>query len=81
MEMKYGIFLSVFAQQLRCCGQQHLLGEILMDNLLERYVSLFPEVNLEPKARFVRHYPDLTGCFGPLIKTLHFEVTSSPYLT
>ena len=52
-----------------------------MDNLLERYVSLFPEVNLEPKARFVRHYPDLIGCFGPLIKTLHFEVTSSPYLT
>ena len=44
-----------------------------MDNFLERYVSLFPDVNLKPKAHFLRHYPEMIGRFGPLIKTLRFE--------
>ena len=47
--------------------------QFLIDNFLERYVSLFPDVNLKPKADFLRHYPEMIGRFGPLIKTLHFE--------
>ena len=47
--------------------------QFLIDNFLERYVSLFPDVNLKPKAHFLRHYPEMIGRFGPLIKTLRFE--------
>ena len=40
------------------------------------------DVNRKPKAHFIRHYPEMIGPFGPLIKTVRFEVkhSSSPYL-
>ena len=63
--------------------QDHILGEILqflIDNFLERYVSLFADVNLKPKAQFLRHYPEMIDRFGPLIKTLCFEAKYG-YLT
>ena len=34
---------------------------------------MFPDVNLNPKAHFLRHYPEMIGRFGPLIKILRFE--------
>ena len=48
--------------------------QFLIDNSLERYVSLFPDVNLKPKAHFLKRYPEVIDRFGPLIKTLRFEV-------
>ena len=62
----------------RLCAVTFTRGDLailqfLIDNFLERYVSLFPDLNLKPKAHFLRHYPEIIGRFGPLIKTLRFE--------
>ena len=62
----------------RLCAVTFTRGDLailqfLIDNFLERYVSLFPDVNLKPKAHFLRHYPEMIGRFGPLIKRLRFE--------
>ena len=60
---------------LKLCAVSFTKGDLailqfLMENFLERYVSLFPGVNVKSKAHFLRHYPEMIGCFGPLIKTL-----------
>ena len=47
--------------------------QFLIDNFLQRNVSLFPDVHLQTKAHFLRHYPKMIGRFGPLIKKLRFE--------
>ena len=47
--------------------------QFLIGNFLERYVSLFLDINLKQKAHFWGHYPEMTGHFESLIKTLFFE--------
>ena len=51
--------------------------QFLIENFLERYASLFPDVNLKPKAHFLRRYLEIIGRFGPLIKTPRFEAKRS----
>ena len=41
--------------------------DLLTDEFFLSYLENFPDVNLKPKAHFLRHYSDH---FGPLIKTL-----------
>ena len=38
------------------------------------YLENFPDVNLKRKAHFLRHYSYMIRRFGPLIKTLRFEL-------
>ena len=47
--------------------------QFLIGNFLERYVSLFLDINLKQKAHFWGHYPEMIGHFESLIKTLYFE--------
>ena len=47
--------------------------QILIDNLLEKYVSLILSVDVKPKTHFLRHYPKMIGCFRSFIKTVRFK--------
>ena len=69
--MKFRIFERLYAVTFTR-GDLAIL-QFLIDNFLERYVSLFRDVHLKPKAHFLRYYPEMIGRFGPLIETLRFE--------
>ena len=45
----------------------------IFNRQLSGNISLFLDVNLKPKAYFLRHYPKMIGHFGPLMKALRFE--------
>nr|XP_046269580.1 uncharacterized protein LOC124072313 isoform X1 [Scatophagus argus] len=45
----------------------------------QRYLELFPHVNLLPKHHYLEHYPQMIRCFGPLVAlwTMRFEAKHS----
>ena len=47
--------------------------DLLTDEFFLSYLESFPDVNLKPKAHFLRHYSYMIRRFGPLVKTLRFE--------
>ena len=62
------------------CAQKISLSQVAYLNIviqeyLESIKCLFPESRLKPKHHFMRHYPELTLKFGPLIRvwTMRFE--------
>ena len=44
--------------------------DLLTDEFFLSYLENFPDVNLKPKAHFLRHHSDIIRRFGPLVKTL-----------
>ena len=62
-----GFYAKTFAR-----GDLAIL-QFLIGNFLERYISLFLDINLKQKAHFWVHYPEMIGHFESLIKTLYFE--------
>ena len=38
-----------------------------------KYINVFEDTSLKPKAHFVMHYPKMMKRFGPFVKTLRFE--------
>ena len=74
----WNLCISFFQLVERLCAVTFSRGDLvilqfLIDNFLERCFSLFPDVNLRPKAHFLRYYPEMVSHFGSLIKTLLFE--------
>ena len=74
----WNLCISFFQLVERLCAVTFSRGDLvilqfLIDNFLERCFSLFPDVNLRPKAHFLRYYPEMVSHFGSLIKTLRFE--------
>ena len=47
--------------------------DLLTDEFFLSYLENFPDINLKPKAHFLRHYSDMIRRFGPPAKTLRFE--------
>lgn len=45
----------------------------------QRYQEVFPEKKLIPKHHYLEHYPQLIGCFGPLVAlwTMRYEAKHS----
>ena len=64
--MKFGNFVSA-VERLRTVtftrGDLAIL-QFLIDNFLERYVSLFLDVNVKPNTHFLRHYPEMIVALG-----------------
>ena len=52
-------------------------GLVYLDQFLlsifSKYMLIFPDVIIKPKAHFIQHYPQIISRFGPLVKTLRFE--------
>ena len=52
-------------------------GLVYLDQFLHsffsKYMSIFPDVIIKPKAHFIQHYPQIISRFGLLVKTLRFE--------
>ena len=46
---------------------------MIIDDFFESYFKILPDINLKPKAHFLKHYPQMIKLFGPLLKTLRFE--------
>ena len=70
----------------RLCAVTFTRGDLailqfLIDSFLGRCASLFPDVNLKPKAHFLRHYPEMIDRFGQLIKTLRFEAKHGYFMS
>ncbi|XP_066933831.1 uncharacterized protein [Clytia hemisphaerica] len=45
----------------------------LLDEFFENYGKLFPGASVKAKSHFLKHYPNQTFKYGPLIQTLRFE--------
>ena len=52
-------------------------GLVYLDQFLlsifSKYMLIFPDVIIKPKAHFIQHYPQIISRFGLLVKTLRFE--------
>ena len=48
-----------------------------IEDFFVKYLELFPHANIKPKSHFLKHYPEMIRCFGPLLKTLRFEAKHS----
>ena len=48
-----------------------------IEDFFVKYLELFPDANIKPKSHFLKHYPEMIRCFGPLLKTLRFEAKHS----
>ena len=73
----YLITFSILAEKLCASSFSNsdlIILDLVIKEFFDTYCQLFPDANMKPKSYFLRHYPEMIKWFGPLIKTLRFEV-------